>query len=469
MVIKKIILLCYILILIVVYCCDFSWASPDNMLHREMQNSSYVQNVLDLIDLNEYDKAMDKLEQISGLDTQLINYNKNKFDLLLFEYKKILINKAKQLSEQKNFSFALNLLNSKIKYYPNDENINTLISYNSNIINSANLVEYTGDIEHLFTHCLLAFPNLALNKQNSLNSDYDRDCLTPTEFKRILSSLYNNNYVLIDIDSIYEIKNGKPIKKKLMLPQGKKPLIFSFDDVNYDSKKKNKGMVDKIILDRNNQIATYTSKQSIAKRVSYDNEFVTIMEEFIKNHPDFSFNGARGVINLTGYDGILGYRTQKSNATNRYEIKKATQVVTKLKNLGWKFANHSYGHYHMKSLSDLEFTKEVQNWQNEVKPIIGECSIYVYPYGEWEIKTPDGQLSYKHQTLLDAGFRLFLGVGNKNYFGYMPINSTETHTLLMDRKAIDGQTLRLYKEEYSHLFDCEEVYDSVNRTVPYKN
>lgn len=464
---KKILIFGYILIILVVTFMGTSFASPESTIAKELSNSIQLQSVLDLIDLNEYGKAMNKLEQINGLDQLLINYNKSKFTELLTEYKKQLLSEAQKLSDENNNTFALNLLNSKLKYYKDDENVNSQITYNENIIKSKNLVEYTGDIEHLFTHCLLAFPDQALNPKNSMSKDYDRDCLTPTEFKRILSSLYNNNYILIDIDSVFEVKNGVTVKKKLMLPQGKKPLIFSFDDVNYDSKKKNKGMVDKIILDRNNQIATYTSKQSIAKRVSYDNEFVTIMEAFIKNHPDFSFNGARGVINLTGYDGILGYRTQKSNATNRYEIKKATEVVTKLKNLGWKFASHSYGHYHMKNLSDMEFAKEVQAWQTEVAPIIGDCSIYVYPYGEWEIKTDNGEISYKHKLLLDAGFKLFLGVGNKNYFGYLPIGSGETHTLLMDRKAIDGRTLRAFSKDYSHLFNCEEVYDSINRTVPY--
>lgn len=464
---KKILVISFALILLIVSILGTSFASPERTIDCELNNSVQLQSVLDLIDLNEYNKAMNKLEQINGLDQLLINYNKTKFNKLITEYKKILISDAQKLSDENNNAFALNLLNSKLKYYKDDENINALINYNENIIKSKNLVEYNGEIEHLFTHCLLAFPENALNPKNSMSKDYDRDCLTPTEFKRILSSLYNNNYVLIDITSIYEVKNGVTVKKKLMLPQGKKPLIFSFDDVNYDSKKKNKGMVDKIILDRNNQIATYTSKQSIAKRVSYDNEFVTIMEAFIKNHPDFSFNGARGVINLTGYDGILGYRTQKSNATNRYEIKKATEVVTKLKNLGWKFASHSYGHYHMKNITDMEFAKEVQSWQNEVAPIIGDSEIYVYPYGEWEVETPNGEISYKHKLLLDAGFKLFLGVGGKNYFGYVPIGSNNKHTLLMDRKAIDGRTLRLYKKEYSHLFDCEEVYDSVNRTIPY--
>ncbi len=51
---------------------------------------------------------------------------------------------------------------------------------------SKNLVEYSGPIEHLFTHCLIAYPELAPDS-------YWVDCITPYEFKRVLQSLYEND------------------------------------------------------------------------------------------------------------------------------------------------------------------------------------------------------------------------------------------------------------------------------------
>lgn len=329
-------------------------------------------------------------------------------------------------------------------------------------VSSENLVEYKGEIEHLFTHCLLAFPSLALNPKNPLSTAYDRDCLTPTEFKNLLNTLYNKNYMLVDIESIYEVKQDQVVQKTLYLPKGKKPLILSFDDVNYDSKKKNSGMVDKLILDQNNNIASYHEK---TKTISYDNEFLPILENFIKTYPDFSFKGARGVLCLTGYDGILGYKTQRSNPNYKEEIKKVTPLVNRLKSLGWKFACHSYGHYHMKQISEYEFFKEIVNWQTEVEPIIGKTNIYVYPYGEWEIYDSNFELTKKHKMLLDAGFRFFLGVGAKNFFNHMPLNSQQKHTLFMDRKPIDGRTLRTFEKYYNYLFDAKEIYDNKNRTV----
>lgn len=464
---KQTIIIVWLLLFLIILSLETTLCLPQGIIEKQSRETANITKIINYIENKEYKEAITLLDQIESPDNCLLNFYKNKFNELLKEYKRILINEANEYSEQGNFAFALNLLNNKLKYYKNDVNIINLIKYNTEQIKNKNLVEYKGEIEHLFTHCLLAFPELALLPKNPLNADYDRDCLTPAEFKRILLSLYNNNYVLVDINSVYENVNTVCKKKTLYLPQGKKPLIFSFDDCNYDSKKSNSGMIDKIILDRNNNIATYTTKRQISERISYDNEFIPIMETFIKTYPDFSFNGARGVICLTGYDGILGYRTQKNNATSRYEIKKAQQVVTKLKKLGWTFACHSYGHYHMKTISDMEFAKEVYNWQNEVEPIIGKTAIYMYPYGEWEIENENGEICYKHQLLKNAGFELFCGVGAKNYFNYMPIGTNETHTLFMDRKPIDGRTLREFGDYYNHLFNCEEVYDHTNRTVPF--
>ena len=57
--------------------------------------------------------------------------------------------------------------------------------------------KYQGEITHLFTHCLLAFPEIALSSANPMKSDYDRDCITKNEFKKILHHLYINNYILM--------------------------------------------------------------------------------------------------------------------------------------------------------------------------------------------------------------------------------------------------------------------------------
>lgn len=51
-----------------------------------------------------------------------------------------------------------------------------------------------------------------------------------------------------------------------------------------------------------------------------------ILNKFVKEHPDFSLNGEKGVVALTGYEGVLGYRTNeltsKDYTKNKKQLKK---------------------------------------------------------------------------------------------------------------------------------------------------
>ena len=318
--------------------------------------------------------------------------------------------------------------------------------------------EYTTTVEHLFTHCLLAYPSLAFSSDNPMRLDYNQDCITKDEFQKILDSLYKNDFCLVSLYDTFEKQGDIVVKKPVKVPIGKKALILSFDDVNYDHKKMGLGMVDKIIIDSSGNLATSTMVKG-KEDISYSNEFIPMIENFVKKHPDFSPYGAKGTINITGYDGILGYRTQSKNTeTRQQELEKAKKVVAKLKENGWNFASHSYGHYHMKNLTDQQFLEEVTLWENEVEPLVGETKVYVYPYGEWQVFDNYGNISKKHQYLIDAGFEIFCGVGMKTFFSYLP-NKNNHKVLFMDRKVIDGNTLRRKDANLYPFFDPAKVYD----------
>ena len=341
-------------------------------------------------------------------------------------------------------------------------------NYSKEIIatSSGGLEFFNGEIEHIFIHCLVAYPEIAFKETNSMKSAYEKDCITSEEFCLLLNELYKNNYVLVDINSTFKVdENGVAEKQKVNVPKGKKPLVLSVDDVVYDHKKAGKGMVDKIIVDSNGNLATSTVI-NCKEEIAYDKEFVCILENFISSHPDFSVKNARATINLTGFDGILGYRTQTSNKTNREEqIINEKKVVQKLKEKGYNFACHSYGHYHMKQISLENFKREIDAWNEEVVPLIGKTNIYVYPYGEWEIMSGN-KLSEKQQLLIDDGFKLFCGVGIKNFYSYMPYNKKISQKILfMDRAPIDGTTLTTYAKDLSNLIDAS----SVLRREKYKN
>ncbi len=314
------------------------------------------------------------------------------------------------------------------------------------------------EVEHFFTHCLIVNPKLAFNANNFMAKDYDKDCLTSSEFKQIIQNFYDKGYVLVNANDCFEVlENGTAVKKQISNLNGKKPLILSIDDVNYDHRKMHLGMADKLAVDCNGKLCSI-----IDGKYDYDREFVSIINNFIEKHPDFSHNGAKAMLCLTGYDGILGYRTQTGDKT---EIENAKKVVSKLKQDGYYFGCHSYGHYHMKKVSNSTFDSEIANWKNEVEPLIGKTNIYVYPYGENLILEND-KISYKHNLLLDSGFKLFCGVGDKHFYSYYPFHTTKANQVLfMDRRPMDGYSLRMHQSEYEKFFDCNAVYDNENRKI----
>ena len=214
-----------------------------------------------------------------------------------------------------------------------------------NINKKVPLKKYTGIVEHIFTHALIAYPELA--EKSSMAKDYKRDCITADQFRKILTELYLNDYILIDINSIFEERDGKIVKSDLYLPEGKKPLVMSFDDIVYDSKKQKTGMVDKLAINTSGKVVAQTTETwASGKTVFSENEFVPILDSFVESHPDFSLNGAKGTICLTGFDGILGYRTSKRNTKNNRFINFLSKIcLFKKKDLSLQFDYKSTNYF----------------------------------------------------------------------------------------------------------------------------
>ena len=111
----------------------------------------------------------------------------------------------------------------------------------------------------------------------------------------------------------------------------------------------------------------------------------------------------------------------------------------------------------MKKISLNKFKEELDLWKSEVEPIVGETSVYVYPYGEWEVFDNNKNLCEKHKLLNKYGFNLFCGVGMKTYYSYLP--NKNYNVLFMDRKCIDGTTLRSNNTELNKFFNPIQILD----------
>ncbi len=319
-----------------------------------------------------------------------------------------------------------------------------------NHIPSVEYEEYSGEIPHIFIHTLIAYPEL--KDKNGLMR-YDNDCINVQEFKNLLEELYKNGYSLVDInDTYYEDSEGKfKLAESVQVPKGRKPLIFSVDDVVYDVKKRGNGMVDFLTVNEENQIVSGTYQKDGTVVYSDDNEFVPILEKFIEKYPEFSSHGSRMTLCMTGFTGVFGYRTDADYDGDRdAEIVKAKRVVKRLKELGYNFASHSYGHYDVSKHTYNSLKKDLQRFRDEVEPIIGETKIFVYPYGKLVKPEED-----KYDLLLEYGFRVFCSVSN---FFYQR-EYEEGHSIYMTRISVDGYSLRNYRTALAPVIDVNKVID----------
>lgn len=331
-------------------------------------------------------------------------------------------------------------------------------STNENLVT----ISVQSPVEHLFTHTLVSHPEIAFTKGNSYGKNLDEDCLTPKEFRAILSELYQNGYALVNATETFTEKDGKATRIPFLFPASKKPLIFSFDDVVYARKNQGKGTSSKLILDDNGKILAQTIFNDGTTK-THGEEFAPILEDFIQNYPDFSYNGARGIIFLTGFDGVLGYRTDRNSQIRTDEIQKAESVIAVLKQNGWLFGCHSYSHRHIKRSTPQQVQDDIDKWKNEVEPLTGKSTLFAYPYGEW-VFGENGN-DERQKALENAGFRLFFGVGNLPFYTKMPLKSNGEKYLFQDRCPMDGISLR--KNACSRFFDSAAVYDA-QRPMPHK-
>jgi hypothetical protein len=314
---------------------------------------------------------------------------------------------------------------------------------------------------------VIAFPELAFDG-DAQQQGYDNYMVTVSEFNKILESLYYKDFILVNMNDVwseYRDYDGvtKMKRNTLMLPAGKKPIIRSFDDISFYKYMQSDGFMQKLVIGGDGDIWVVGLDPDGNTIVTQDMAAVPILDKFVREHPDFSMNGVKGCIALTGYEGILGYRTQtdRNDTSEEFrinrmqEIARVQPVVERLKETGWYFATHSFGHIPLES-STLDAVKaDAQRWLDEVGSLVGETKIFIYPFGsrldgDDVYKTGDGFKFYN-----DLGFRLFASVGFESYTRIKP----DICAVICDRIDIDGIRLRRDRELLIRFFDTAKVLD----------
>lgn len=341
------------------------------------------------------------------------------------------------------------------------------------------LVPFDGIVEHIFTHEVIAFPEVTFRSGSGKRTAFDTEMLTYKEFERVLYYLYRNNFILVDKNDVWseytnEAGELRMRQNTLMLPEGKKPIIISFDDLNFYEYMVGHGFMSRYILGEDGEIWAIGYDPEGNEIISQDFTVITILDRFINENPGFSHNGTRGLIALTGFEGVLGYRTQYNRNCNapetllrrRQEIARVRPVVQRLKETGWQFASHSYGHIRIDARSVDVVIADQQRWLDEVGSIVGETQIFIYPFGArldgCDVWSAPGPALKAH---IDLGFRMFASVGS----AWFASTSDHIPAVMSDRANIDGFALRNRRESLSRFFDVADVFDHRRPTDISKN
>ena len=333
----------------------------------------------------------------------------------------------------------------------------------------------TRDVTFLSFRSLIADTKRAFDGDEDAES-YNQYHVTISEFNAILESLYAGGYVLVRPHDLFTTKvddDGKQTYEQgeIYLPAGKKLLVIVQDDVNYYASMVDSdgdGLADaggdgfayRLAVDADgNLTCDYIGDDGKESQGDYD--LVPILESFVEEHPDFSYRGAKGVVTVTGSEGVFGYHTHPDwkaklgESSYAREVEMAQNVAACLKANGWEIACHTYAHISYGDSDAAAISADVSKWETEVQTIVGDTDLLFYP-----IK--GGLYEYSgsgYEAMQEAGYRFYC------------TTATEANDLrLLDgyirisRRLVGGYWLVNEPETLKDLFDAKKLVDEVRPT-----
>lgn len=378
------------------------------------------------------------------------------------------IEEARTMAAGYDYDGAISLL-EKVPDYQTYSDINNEIS-KLRVEKSACVAVDVDKVPHIFYHSLINDTNRAFNVSvvgESMVNGLNAWMCTVEEFDEITQRMYDNGYVFVrlrdlvvqstDADgTVHFTKNTN-----LMLPQGKKAVVLSVDDLSYYHSYEAAGYPEKLVLDSDGKVkCKYTDAAGNVSVGDYD--VVPRLNTFLEAHPDGAYKGARGMIALTGYNGVFGYRTDidysvKQNLQSdqkawldkhpefdyEKDIADAKVIAQALKDEGWEFASHTWGHLSVTNKSAEQLKVDNEKWMNTVANIVGPTDTIIFAHGNdignWRDYSQDND---KFAYYKSAGYNFFCNVdGSQPYWVQIRDNYVR-----QGRINLDGYMLSQAKE-----------------------
>lgn len=409
---------------------------------------------------------------------------------------------AKRTAAMYDYDGAVNKIKTEIPDYQDHTDLISFISECE--AKKGQLVKWADNtkITHVFFHTLIMDNEVAFNKSKvGTHADqYNQVMTTISEFNEIMQQMYDRGYVLVRLTDIasFDETTGQMKYNEIWLPEGKIPFVLSEDDVSYyEYMNITGGYAQRLVVTEDGKVMNEVDNPDGTRTVgAYD--VLPLLDEFIEAHPDFSYHGAKGIIALTGYNGILGYRTSyimygndevyaqhydelfkngEFDEAHAYELAKnehakemnpqqnecehieltpaeienerakAKKVAEAILADGWEFASHTWGHMDMSTVVDQatgtitneRLQRDTRWWSVEVEPLLGDIDVIIFAkgadIGTWRGYAEDNAA---FQFLKRSGFNYFCNVDSSQYFVQMSPTAGGTGYFRQGRRNLDG-------------------------------
>lgn len=383
--------------------------------------------------------------------------------------------KAKLMAAQYDYDGAIGILKKCDSYKENADMQNAVKKYEED---KASCVVWEPEkVTHVFYHTLIKDPSKAFDGDYK-EADYNQVMTTIDEFNKITDIMYEKGYVMV---SLYDLAksngDGTVTEEEILLPPGKIPFVLSQDDVCYYHYMDGDGYATKLVVDDKGKVRNeYVEDDGSISVGDYD--MVPLIDRFVEKHPDFSYKGAKGIVALTGYNGILGYRTDQSYETRpddldankvewldahpdfslEKEREGAKKVADAMKKEGWLFASHTWGHQNIGTISLETLQADTQKFKENVDPLIGGTDIIIFAFGTDLCGTEDYH-GDKFEYLKSNGYDYYCSVDSSKY--YVQIRD---RYLRQGRRNLDGYRMYYNPDLLEDLFDAKSVFDPARPT-----
>ena len=403
------------------------------------------------------------------------------------------IAKAAEISVGYDYDGAIELLKSIPDYESEPDLIDEIARYTA-LKTTLVPVDVT-DVPHIFYQSLIVDPERAFDATKwsaDQIAGINAWMTTIPEFDAITQQMYDNGYVLVRLrdlvkETVDEEGNVHFTKNdQLLLPAGKKAYVLSIDDWSYYHSYTGQGFGDKAVLDDEGNVKIqYTDAQGNVSVGDYD--VVPRLNKFMEEHPDGAYKGARGLIAMTGYNGVFGYRTDTAYRTRERldpdqrewldmhpnfnwdeEVAEAIKIAEAVKASGWEFACHTWGHLSVTGKGVGILSTDQEKWQNTVANITGPVDTIIFAHGNdignWKDYNASTNEVYAYFKKMGYNFYCNVDASTRSW--------VQIRSDYVRQGRIDCDGLQMYramaglakKNVFEDLFDVNSVFDKVRPT-----